>query len=356
MAYSIGGIPVILNTRAIEAVSIKLGTGDTVNNIINSGIDTAVDTGALITDSAFNEVINPIIANVADAINPTDADFSSTVFEAASLEALTGNIVATVGQFQGNGTGLTNLPAGELTGVLPALNAAALTDLSAANITPGGVLPVLDGSALTGVEGTLIPGSNIQAGVATATEFDGATTGIATNLASVSATTYYGSGEFLTDLNAENALTVTLADESVASGSYPLTFAASGSGDEALLTNAAATIDPATGQVTLTQQLQANNGVNETSDARLKENVQEIEGGLEKVKSLRGVTFDWNEASGIEGGSVGVIAQELLAVLPEAVNTSNEEKYTVNYNGAIALLISAVKELSAEVEALKAAK
>ena len=85
-----------------------------------------------------------------------------------------------------------------------------------------------------------------------------------------------------------------------------------------------------------------------TSDAALKENVAKIEGAVEKVESIRGVTFDWKDGS---GSTAGVIAQEVEAVLPSIV--AHGEHKAVDYNGLIGLLIEAVKELSAEVKELK---
>jgi hypothetical protein len=111
-----------------------------------------------------------------------------------------------------------------------------------------------------------------------------------------------------------------------------------------------------------------------SSDARLKTNVAVITSALDKVNSLRGVTFDWDQekASELEfhprkDRDVGVIAQDVQAVLPEAVrnapfdwdiNTdssrSGENYLTVQYEKLTALLIEAVKELKTEVDTLKA--
>ena len=87
------------------------------------------------------------------------------------------------------------------------------------------------------------------------------------------------------------------------------------------------------------------------SDDSLKTNVQVIDGALGKVEAIRGVTFER-----IEDGSVstGVIAQELKAVLPEAVHTDAEGIHSVAYGNITGLLIEAVKELSAQVAELKA--
>ena len=95
-----------------------------------------------------------------------------------------------------------------------------------------------------------------------------------------------------------------------------------------------------------------------SSDARLKDNVQLIADPLTKVLSLRGVIFDVRD--------VGVIAQEVNAVLPEAVrpapfdidgdgNSKSGENYlTVQYEKLTALLIEAVKELKSEINELNA--
>lgn len=85
-----------------------------------------------------------------------------------------------------------------------------------------------------------------------------------------------------------------------------------------------------------------------TSDANLKDNIETIEGALDKVNGIRGVTFDWKR-DGKPG--MGVIAQELEEILPKLV--VGETQKAVNYNGLIGLLIEAVKELSKEVEELK---
>ena len=69
-----------------------------------------------------------------------------------------------------------------------------------------------------------------------------------------------------------------------------------------------------------------------------------------------GNTFDWNDKSDKEGSDVGVIAQEILEVLPEAVTTRDNGYLAVRYEKLVPLLIEAIKELKAEVEDLKASK
>jgi len=95
------------------------------------------------------------------------------------------------------------------------------------------------------------------------------------------------------------------------------------------------------------------------SDLRLKTNIVPIEDALDKVEAINGVTFDPNDAAlalGIDDRhQMGVIAQEVEAVAPELVCDSAFAGYkTVRYDKLTALLIEAVKELSAKVKTLEA--
>jgi len=90
---------------------------------------------------------------------------------------------------------------------------------------------------------------------------------------------------------------------------------------------------------------------NATSDERLKENVETIADAGSKVAALRGVNFDW-KATGEK--TMGVIAQEVEAVIPEVVATDDEGMKSVDYQAMVGLLIEAVKELQEKVDAHEA--
>lgn len=121
----------------------------------------------------------------------------------------------------------------------------------------------------------------------------------------------------------------------------------------------------ATGPSSTTGEIRATNDIIAyySSDAKFKDNVQAIPNALDKVKQIRGVTFDWNDAyikdHGGEDGyfirkrDVGVIAQELQKVLPELVVERSEGYLAVKYDRIVALLIEAVKELSDKLEERK---
>jgi len=93
-----------------------------------------------------------------------------------------------------------------------------------------------------------------------------------------------------------------------------------------------------------------------TSDQRLKDNIKPIPNALDKVLSISGNTFDWNEKSDKEGTEAGVIAQEILEVLPEAVITRDNGYLAVRYEQLVPLLIEAIKELKVEIDTLKGGK
>ncbi len=99
-----------------------------------------------------------------------------------------------------------------------------------------------------------------------------------------------------------------------------------------------------------------------SSDVALKENITNIPDPLEAIKKLNGVLFDWKkeymDKRGGEDGyfvrkkDVGVIAQEVEKVLPEAVAQRPNGIKAVKYDRLTCLLIEAVKKLSAQVESL----
>jgi hypothetical protein len=88
------------------------------------------------------------------------------------------------------------------------------------------------------------------------------------------------------------------------------------------------------------------------SDARVKDNVVTIENALDKVTQLRGVSYNRNDVED-KTTKIGVIAQEVLEVLPEVVQQDDEGKYSVAYGNMVGLLIESIKELKAEIDELK---
>ena len=92
-----------------------------------------------------------------------------------------------------------------------------------------------------------------------------------------------------------------------------------------------------------------------SSDDRLKTKFGNIENATEKVCSLNGFIYTWNENSDMESDvkQVGVSAQEVEHVLPEAVVEQENGYLGVKYDKLVPLLIESIKELKAEIEELK---
>ena len=122
-----------------------------------------------------------------------------------------------------------------------------------------------------------------------------------------------------------------------------------------------------TGKISITSTITQN-----ASDVRLKTNIKVIDNPIEKIKKIRGVTFDWVDNITSEYDfhpdsmhETGVIAQEIQEVIPDAVATApfngnytkksgtDNNFLTVKNEKIIPLCIEAIKELSAQVELLK---
>ena len=112
------------------------------------------------------------------------------------------------------------------------------------------------------------------------------------------------------------------------------------------------------GNMTVTGNVTAYGSV---SDERLKENIEIISNPLDKVKQLKGITFNYKKDG---QKSTGLIAQDLEKVLPEAVYTTktiaderegeeSEEHLAIHYGNTVGLLVEAIKELSAKIEKLE---
>jgi hypothetical protein len=96
------------------------------------------------------------------------------------------------------------------------------------------------------------------------------------------------------------------------------------------------------------------------SDIRLKANIEPISNALDKVLSLNGFTYNFNEIGKELGFDVdirhsGVSAQDIQKVLPESVAPApaNEDYLTVKYEKLVPLLIEAIKEQQSQINTLK---
>jgi len=103
-----------------------------------------------------------------------------------------------------------------------------------------------------------------------------------------------------------------------------------------------------------------NTAITAISDQRLKENIRDLDDGLDVVLALKPRKFDWKEGKGADiKNARGFIAQEFEQVLPDMIDTwkdpapEGEEPYKAVNANLIPTLVKAIQELSAKVTALE---
>lgn len=112
--------------------------------------------------------------------------------------------------------------------------------------------------------------------------------------------------------------------------------------------NMMATMYADTGNMTI------NGSLTQNSDLRIKKDLQIIPDALDKLKTLNGYTYTRTDRP-MEFQQTGCVAQEVQAVLPEAVVVGEDEQQTLSiaYGSMVGLLVQAIKELEAKVAALE---
>ena len=88
---------------------------------------------------------------------------------------------------------------------------------------------------------------------------------------------------------------------------------------------------------------------NTSSDARLKDVTGIASKGLQEILALQVRKWSW-KSSGEE--DEGLVAQEVLPILPKAVTGSEEKQYMIDYSRFVPVLIKAMQEQQAMIEAM----
>ena len=94
---------------------------------------------------------------------------------------------------------------------------------------------------------------------------------------------------------------------------------------------------------------------NYSSDERLKDNIIEISNSLESINTLTGYSFDWNYPGKeymYNGHDVGLIAQEVEKILPEAVIVKKDGYLSLQYHKIIPLLVNSIKDQQKQIDEL----
>lgn len=90
-------------------------------------------------------------------------------------------------------------------------------------------------------------------------------------------------------------------------------------------------------------------GLSQSSDSRLKTAIVPISAPLQKITQITGVTYHWKDPSRDQSEQIGVIAQDVEKVFPQAVTDGPDGFKAVNYSALIGPLIEAIKQQQQEI-------
>jgi len=326
------------------------------------------------------------LKNITSIDTTTETNFRSALVDNLSSTVNINTIgIITATSFKGSAVGLTSVPSSSLYGALPALDGSALFGIVA---TSSAGIPILINNSPLGTASTINFTSNFSGffgagqatiGISTLTSFIVKDViSPVNNTGNVgSSSTYWSNGYFnvlnvneAIDLSDSDVLRLGTSDDAQLSyngGSNKLVLDLQTDCTNFVISSSSTpkfTFEKANGRLGIgsdvpTELLDVSGNIkssgtvsasdfNSTSDISLKTNISRIDTALNLVSQLEGVRFNW-----ITDGkpSVGVIAQNIEEVIPELVST--EEIKRVNYNGIVAVLIEAIKELKEEVVELQ---
>jgi hypothetical protein len=258
-------------------------------------------------------------------------------------------------------TGLTSANVTTALGADPVQNATTavnITGLTSANVTTAlGSDPVQN--ATTAVNITGLTYANVLTAISTnGVPLANVATRV-TGLTSANVTTALGSDPVQNATTAVNVTGLTSANVTTALGFTPIS-ATSNVNTTIRSLGVATTSYGNVGEIRAIDNITAYF----SSDARLKENVQDIDNAVSTVVSIGGKLFDWTDEyiqhhGGEDGYFVqksdfGVIAQDVQTAFPRAVRTKADGMLAVDYEKLSALAFAAIKELSSEMQDLRA--
>lgn len=374
-----GGIVTIANNKTLtvnnsltfsgtDGSTVTIGTGGTVvytaNKLSALSATTSSELAGVISDeTGFSTTGLLMFNNNPTVVTGIVADSTSTTFNLINTNATTLNFAGsatTISQgYTGTATSTMNISTG----------AVAASNTKTINIGTGGVA-----SSTTAINIGAAPGTttiNSPTIATPAASLDLFVTNAATlNFASASTALtlgFTGTGASTTNISngataASTTKTVNIGTGNTATSTATINIG-TGTGFTSNITMGSLTAGTTTVNYNLEvmQNISARANVTAyfSSDKRLKENITPIQNPLEKILKLSGNTFKWTaehyatqDQSLVKEFDVGVIAQEVLEVLPEAVHERNNGMLAVDYQKLVPLLIECIKAQQEQINAL----
>ena len=303
-AFDLGSATNIWRDLYISTGSIKFvgAGGNVLGTLTNTGNGLNLDGGVVTNGNSSFGTASVSVTSVTGSLRVSG---SLTTIGESTATSFNGAINATNGVVSGSSQTIANLPTGVVSG----------SSQTIANLPTG---TVSGSSQITYASISSIPG--------------GIVSGSAQTILNLPTGTVSGSSQ------------VTLSSTTGGTTSSNVQFNSLGIGMAASAT---------AGRIDATNDVVAFS----SSDIRFKENITPIENALDKISKISGNTYDWKAENkiehGYEGNDVGVIAQEIEAVLPQLVQTRENGFKAVKYDKLVALLIEGIKEQQQQIEKLR---
>ena len=360
-AQTIANLPTgVVSGSAQTIANLPTGVVSGSSQLENANITNLTITNLTTVNQTASVVFSSGSNRFGDAGNDTHS-FTGSVQVSGSLTTIgtstatsfNGTINSTNGVVSGSSqityTSISSIPAGIVSGSSQVVGSSITTN----TVTVGSTAITLGGTATT-IAGLTSVTSTGFTGALTGNASTATTAAALTNARTINGTSFDGSANITIPNLVSGSAQVTLSSTTGGTTSSNVQFNSLGIGMAASAT--AGRIDASNDVVAFS-----------TSDIRFKENIVPIENALDKISKISGNTYDWKaelkDVHGYEGNDVGVIAQEVEAVLPQLVQNRDNGYKAVKYDKLVALLIEGIKEqqtqihsLTIEIEKLKEAK
>jgi hypothetical protein len=328
--------------------------------ILRVGGDSVVSGSSQITYASISSIPAGIVSGSSQTITnlPTGTVSGSSQITYASISSIPGGIVSgssqTINYLNSAAPGVVS-GSSQVTGIgnaqltnssttigttAIALGASATTIAGLVSVTSTGFTGALTGNASTATTAAALTTARTING----TSFDGSVNITIPNLVSGSSQITYASISSIPAGIVSGSSQVTLSSTTGGGTASNVQFNSLGIGMAASAT---------AGRIDATNDVVAFS----SSDIRFKENIVPIQDALDKIFKISGNTYNWKEENkiehGYEGNDVGVIAQEIEAVLPQLVQTRENGFKAVKYDKLVALLIEGIKEQQQQIGKLR---